>query len=49
MQATPTKSAYRDYAKPQRAEAIDTVRDFYRENHAKQTHDFVLAKKAQYL
>ena len=24
------KSAYRDYAAPQRVEAVDTVREFYR-------------------
>jgi inositol oxygenase len=44
-----TKQAFRDYAKPQRTEAIDTVRDFYRENHTKQTYDFVLAKKKEFL
>ena len=49
METVTEKAAYRDYAKPQRTDAIDTVREFYRENHAKQTHDFVLAKKAQYL
>ena len=43
------KAAYRDYAAPQRADAVDTVREFYRENHAKQTYDFVLAKKAEFL
>jgi inositol oxygenase len=43
------KTAYRDYAKPQRADAIDTVREFYRLNHMNQTHDFVLRKKAEYL
>jgi inositol oxygenase len=49
------KAAYRDYAKPQRAEenslaeTADTVREFYRENHAKQTYDFALAKKKEFL
>lgn len=43
------KTAYRDYAKPQRTDAIDTVREFYRLNHTHQTHDFVLRKKAEYL
>lgn len=36
---------FRDYA----AEARGCVPDFYRENHARQTLAFVLAKKAQYL
>ncbi|MDQ6666182.1 MAG: inositol oxygenase [Acidobacteriota bacterium] len=31
------------------AEAPDRVRDFYRLNHARQTRDFVLAKKREYL
>lgn len=35
---------FRNYA----AEARDTVKEFYRLNHANQTLDFVLAKKAQY-
>ena len=39
------KSAYRDYSAPQRAEAVDTVREFYRLNHQNQTYDFVLRKK----
>ena len=43
------KAAYRDYAAPQRTDAVDTVREFYRLNHQNQTHDFVLAKKAEYL
>ncbi len=45
----PDKSAYRDYAAPQRSDAVDTVRAFYRLNHARQTHAFVLAKKAEWL
>jgi len=43
------KSTYRDYAAPQRVDAVDTVREFYRLNHQNQTHDFVLKKKAEYL
>jgi len=45
--ATPAKAkdAYRNYETPGR----DTVREFYRLNHAHQTHDFVLAKKADFL
>ena len=43
------KTAYRDYAAPQRTDAVDTVREFYRLNHQNQTHDFVLKKKAEYL
>lgn len=39
------KEAFRDYE----AEARSTVREFYRLNHTYQTHDFVLAKKAEYL
>jgi inositol oxygenase len=45
----PDKSVYRDYAAPQRSDAADTVREFYRLNHAQQTHAFVLAKKAEWL
>jgi inositol oxygenase len=36
---------FRDY----RAEARPSVREFYRQNHARQTLEFVLAKKQQYL
>jgi len=45
--ATPAKAkdAYRNYETPGR----DTVREFYRLNHAHQTHDFVLSKKADFL
>jgi inositol oxygenase len=45
--ATPAKTedAYRNYQNPGR----DTVREFYRLNHAQQTHEFVLAKKADFL
>ena len=39
------KDAYRNYAEPAR----DTVREFYRQNHTHQTHDFVVAKKADFL
>ena len=39
------RAAYRDYEHPAR----DTVRDFYRLNHAHHTHGFVLAKKADFL
>jgi inositol oxygenase len=39
------KDAYRNYDAPAR----DTVREFYRLNHAHQTYDFVAAKKAEYL
>ncbi len=38
------KSAFRDY----RENVRPGVREFYRQNHANQTLDFVLAKKAQY-
>lgn len=38
-------SAYRNYETPVR----DTVREFYRLNHAYQTYDFVQEKKANYL
>src|SRR5262249_45147778 len=36
---------YRDFDDPAR----DTVRDFYRLNHSRQTYDFVLEKKRQFL
>ncbi len=39
------KDAFRNYAEPAR----DTVREFYRQNHAQQTHDFVVGKKADFL
>jgi len=39
------RAAFRDYA----AEARPSVRELYRENHARQTLDFVRAKKAEYL
>ena len=47
MQSTIGKPAqeFSDFA----AEARDTVKEFYRLNHAHQTLDFVLAKKADYL
>ena len=48
MQALPdvkSKDAFRNYDAPAR----DTVREFYRLNHAHQTYDFVVAKKADYL
>jgi inositol oxygenase len=43
------KSAYRNYAAPQVSETFDRVREFYKLNHTHQTHDFVKAKKADYL
>ena len=43
--AAKPRDTYRDYENPGR----DTVREFYRLNHTHQTHDFVLAKKAEYL
>jgi inositol oxygenase len=39
------RDAYRNYAEPAR----DTVREFYRLNHMHQTHDFVVAKRADFL
>ncbi len=47
MSAPPSKdrAAFRDYA----AGARPSVRELYRENHARQTLDFVRAKKAEYL
>ena len=45
----PDKTAYRNYAAPQVSETFDRVREFYRQNHAHQTHDFVKAKKAEFL
>src|ERR1700722_17302235 len=38
-------ATFRDY----RAEVRPGVREFYRQNHSRQTLDFVLAKKRQYL
>lgn len=43
------KTAYRNYAAPQVSETFDRVREFYKLNHTHQTHDFVKAKKADYL
>lgn len=43
------KAAYRNYAAPQVSEAQQRVREFYRLNHTHQTHDFVKAKKAEFL
>jgi inositol oxygenase len=43
------KAAYRNYAAPQVSEAQQRVREFYRLNHTHQTHDFVKAKKADFL
>jgi inositol oxygenase len=40
---------YRNYAAPQVVESFDRVREFYRLNHLHQTHDFVKAKKAEFL
>jgi inositol oxygenase len=45
VSATKGEAEFRDYA----AEARPGVRAFYAENHARQTLDFVLAKKAEYL
>jgi inositol oxygenase len=39
------KAAFRDY----RAEARQSVKEFYRVNHREQTREFVRAKKAEYL
>lgn len=39
------KEEYRNYASPKR----DTVEQFYRENHARQTYDFVQQKRSEYL
>src|SRR5437763_16410017 len=39
------KEAFRDY----RAEARPSVKEFYRLNHTRQTLDFVLQKKREYL
>jgi inositol oxygenase len=38
-------ATFRNYDEPAR----DTVREFYRQNHAHQTLEFVLEKKADYL
>ncbi len=43
------KAAYRNYAAPQVSETFDRVREFYKLNHTHQTHDFVKAKKADFL
>ncbi|NJS36287.1 MAG: inositol oxygenase [Brachymonas sp.] len=43
------KTAYRNYAAPQVSETFDRVREFYKLNHTHQTHEFVKAKKADYL
>jgi inositol oxygenase len=43
-QENKSQEEFRNY----RADANPTVEKFYRENHAKQTLDFVLAKKAEY-
>lgn len=47
--ANANHASFRDYAAPKRADAVDTVRAFYRLNHTHQTLSFVLAKKKQYL
>ncbi len=39
------RQAFRNYSEPSR----ETVKEFYRQNHAYQTYDFVLAKKAEFL
>jgi inositol oxygenase len=43
------KAVYRNYDAPQVSETFDRVREFYKLNHTYQTHDFVKAKKAEYL
>jgi inositol oxygenase len=43
--AAKSQDAYRNFDAPAR----DTVREFYRQNHAQQTYDFVVARKADYL
>jgi inositol oxygenase len=43
------KQAFRNYAAPQVSEAQHRVQEFYRLNHTHQTHDFVMAKKAEFL
>jgi len=43
--AARSQDAYRNFDAPAR----DTVREFYRQNHAQQTYDFVVARKADYL
>jgi inositol oxygenase len=40
---------FRNYDKPQVEETYDRVREFYKQNHTHQTHDFVLAKKKEFL
>jgi len=40
-----TKDQFRNYAKPPR----ETVREFYRLNHTRQTYDFVVEKKRDFL
>jgi inositol oxygenase len=46
MLADPSqRAAYREYDKP----GIDRVREFYRQNHARQTFDFVQAQRARWL
>ena len=49
MAETLEKAAFRNYAAPQATETFDRVREFYRLNHTHQTHDFVKAKKAEFL
>jgi inositol oxygenase len=43
------KQAFRNYRAPQVSETFDRVREFYKLNHTHQTHDFVKAKKADFL
>lgn len=43
------KTVYRNYAAPQVSETFDRVREFYKLNHTHQTHDFVKAKKTDFL
>lgn len=44
-----SKAAFRNYAAPQVSKTFDRVREFYKLNHTYQTHDFVKAKKADFL
>jgi inositol oxygenase len=43
------KQAFRNYQAPQVTETFDRVREFYKLNHTHQTHDFIKAKKADFL
>jgi inositol oxygenase len=47
--ATAPELVFRNYDAPQVAASFDRVREFYRLNHTHQTHDFVAAKKTDFL